>query len=142
MKGLKMNKQTIVDNLIRIKSLQDALKAEVDLLRQHIALGEKAESPLGSIHNVESTRTTFDEKGIYDDLVSRGIDPSTVGDVVVKVDRKKFANAIMLGEIPSSMVDDYSNTKTVPQLRIKPKADHDQLNKDTMARVASVVEKD
>ena len=136
-----MNKQTIVDNLIRIKSLQDALKAEVDLLRQHIALGEKAESPLGSIHNVESTRTTFDEKGIYDDLVSRGIDPSTVGDVVVKVDRKKFASAVKSGDLPASVVDDYTETMPIPTLRIKPKSDNPGLQKDTMERVASLVEK-
>ena len=136
-----MNKQQIVDNLIRIKSLQEALKAEMDSLRQHIALGEKVETDLGSVHHVESSRTTYDEKDLYNDLISKGLDPNVVGEVVVKVDRKKFANAITKGLIPSNMVDNYSETKIVPTLRIKPKKDHSGLNQETMERVASVVKK-
>ena len=134
-----MNKQHIVDNLVRIKALQEALKAEVENLRQHIALGEKAESDLGEVHNVASSRTTYDEKALYDELMGQAIDPRTIGDVVVKVDRKKFANAVLNGLVPQSLMDDYSETKTISQLRIKPKKDHEGLTKDTMERVASVV---
>lgn len=136
-----MNKQQIADNLIRIRSLQEALKAEMDSLRQHIALGEKVETDLGTVHNVETHRTTYDEKELYQELLNQGIDPTTVGDVIVKVDRKKFAGALSKGLIPSSMVDDYSETKLVPTLRVKPKKDHSNLNQETMERVASVVKK-
>lgn len=136
-----MNKQQIADNLIRIQSLQEALKKEMDSLRQHIALGEKVETDLGTVHNVETHRTTYDEKELYQELLNQGIDPTTVGDVVVKVDRKKFAGALIKGLIPSNMVDDYSETKLVPTLRVKPKKDHSSLNQETMDRVASVVKK-
>ena len=54
------------------------------------------------------------------------------------MDRKKFANAILKGDIPSSLVDDYSETKPVPLLKIKPKLDAQNLGQDTMSRVASL----
>lgn len=134
-----MNKQQIAESLIRIKSLQNALKSEMDQLRQHIPVGEKIETPLGEVHHVDSSRTSYDEKGLYDELGKQGIDPSVIGEVVVKVDRKKFANAIVKGKISSSLVDDYSETKDVPTLKIKPYTDNQNLQKETMERVASVV---
>ena len=136
-----MNKQQIAEALVRIKALKDALDAEVKDLRQHISVGEKIETPIGDVHHVETNRTTYDEKGLYNELNKQGIDPEVIGDVVIKVDRKKFANAITKGKIPSSLVDDFSETKEVPQLRIKPKADHQELNKSTMEKVAKVVKK-
>ena len=136
-----MNKQQIAESLIRIKSLQDALKSEMDQLRQHIPVGEKISTPLGEVHHVDSSRTAYDEKGLYNELGKQGIDPSVIGEVVVKVDRKKFANAITKGKIPSSLVDDYSETKDVPTLRIKPYKDNQNLQTETMERVASVLKK-
>jgi hypothetical protein len=136
-----MNKQQIAESLVRIKALKDALDAEIKDLRQHIPVGEKIETPIGDVHHVETNRTTYDEKGLYNELDKQGIDPEVIGDVVIKVDRKKFANAITKGKIPSSLVDDFSETKSVPQLRIKPKADHNELNQSTMEKVAKLVEK-
>lgn len=136
-----MNKIQIADNLIRIKALQDALKAEMNDLRQHIAVGEKVETNLGSVNHVESSRTTYDEAGLLKELNRLGIDPDTVGEVVVKVDRKKFAKAITSGHIPSNIVDDYSETKPAPALRITPKKDNEALKNETMDRVASVIKK-
>lgn len=136
-----MNKQQIAESLVRIKALKDALDAEIKDLRQHIPVGEKIETPIGDVHHVETNRTTYDEKGLYNELGKQGIDPKVIGDVVIKVDRKKFANAITKGKIPSNLVDDFSETKNVPQLRIKPKADHNELNQSTMEKVAKLVEK-
>lgn len=136
-----MNKQQIAESLVRIKALKDALDAEIKDLRQHIPVGEKIETPIGDVHHVETNRTTYDEKGLYNELDKQGIDPEVIGDVVIKVDRKKFANAITKGKIPSSLVDDFSETKSVPQLRIKPKADHNELNQSTMEKVAKLVKK-
>jgi hypothetical protein len=136
-----MDKLQIADNLIRIKALQDALKEEIAQLRQHIPLGEKVETPLGEVNHVDSSRTSYDESGLLQELNRLGVDPTLIGEVVVKVDRKKFANAVLQGQIPSSLVDDYSDTTSVPTLRIKPKKDNSQLTHDTMERVASVVKK-
>ena len=136
-----MNKTQIADNLIRIKALQDALKAEMNELRQHIAVGEKVSTDLGSVNHVDSSRTSYDEAGLLKELNRLGIDPETVGEVVVKVDRKKIANAITSGAIPSNLVDDYSETKPTPTLRITPKKGNEGLTKETMERVASVVKK-
>ena len=137
-----MTKQQIAESLIRIKALKDALDAELKDLRQHIPVGEKIETPIGDVHHVESNRTTYDEKGLYDEMVKiLGLDPKIIGDVVVKVNRKKFADAITKGKIPSSLVDEYSETKEVPTLRIKPKADHNELNQSTMEKVATIVKK-
>ena len=133
-----MNKQQIAENLCRIKALKDALDAEVKSLRQHIPVGEKIETPLGDVNHVASSRTNYDEAGLLAELNRQGIDPNTIGEVVVKVDRKKFANAILKGDIPSSLVDDYSETKPVPLLKIKPKLDAQNLGQDTMSRVASL----
>lgn len=133
-----MNKQQIAESLCRIKALKDALDQQVKILRQHIPVGEKIETPLGDVHHVDSSRTSYDEAGLLSELNQLGIDPSTVGEVVVKVDRKKFANAVLKGDIPSSLVDDYSETKPVPQLKIKPKLDSQNLGQDTMSRVASL----
>ena len=136
-----MNKAQIADNLIRIKALQDALKAEMNELRQHIAVGEKVSTDLGSVNHVDSSRTSYDEAGLFRELNRLGIDPETVGEVVVKVDRKKIANAITSGAIPSNLVDVYSETKLTPTLRITPKKGNEDLTKETMDRVASVVKK-
>ena len=136
-----MNKIQIADNLIRIKALQDALKAEMNELRQHISVGEKVSTDLGSVNHVDSSRTSYDEAGLLKELNRLGIAPETVGEVVVKVDRKKFANAITSGAIPSNLVDDYSETKPAPTLRITPKKGNEGLTKETMERVASVVKK-
>mgnify|MGYP001281485401 CR=1 FL=1 len=137
-----MTKQQIAESLIRIKALKDALDAELKDLRQHIPVGEKIETPIGDVHHVDSSRTSYDEKGLYDEMVKiLGLDPKIIGDVVVKVDRKKFADAITKGKIPSSLVDEYSETKDVPTLRIKPKADHNELNQSTMEKVATIVKK-
>lgn len=133
-----MNKQQIAENLCRIKALKDALDAEIKSLRQHIPVGEKIETPLGDVNHVDASRTSYDEAGLLAELNQLGIDPSTIGEVVVKVDRKKFANAILKGDIPSSLVDDYSETKPVPQLKIKPKLEAQNLGQDTMNRVASL----
>lgn len=134
-----MNKQQIAENLCRIKALKDALDQQVKILRQHIPVGEKIETPLGDVHHVDSSRTSYDEAGLLAELNQLGIDPTTIGEVVVKVDRKKFANAILKGEIPSSLVDDYSGTKPVPQLKIKPKLDAQNLGQNTTNRVASLI---
>jgi len=133
-----MNKQQIAETLVRIKALKDALDAEIKSLRQHIPVGEKIETPLGDVHHVDSSRTSYDEAGLLAELNRQGIDPNTIGEVVVKVDRKKFAKAITTGAIPSSLVDDYSETKPVPQLKIKPKLDAQNLGRDTKNRVASL----
>ena len=133
-----MNQQQIAENLCRIKALKDALDAEIKALRQHIPVGQKINTPLGDVNHVDSSRTSYDEAGLLAELNQLGIDPSTVGEVVVKVDRKKFAKAITKGTIPSSLVDDYSETKPVPQLKIKPKLDAQNLGQETMNRVASL----
>lgn len=136
-----MNKQQVAEQLVRIKVLQDALKNEMDVLRTHISTGEKIETPIGSIHMVDSNRTSYDEKGLYHELNKLGIDPDMIGSVVVKVDRKRFAHAISEGKIPPSLVDDYSETKQVDALHIKPhtKAQGSNLEKEAMERVASIV---
>ena len=136
-----MNKQEIAEALIRIKCLQDALKSEMDSLRQHIDVGEKVETPLGEVNMVDSSRTQYDEKGLFNELNKLNVDPNLIGDVVVKVNRKKFAAAITQGKIPSSLVDDYSETKSIPTLRIKPLRDNQRLQTETMERVASVMKK-
>ena len=136
-----MNKQQVAESLIRIRSLQDALKLEMNNLRQHIPLGEKVETPLGEVHHVESSRTSYDEVGIFQELEALNIDPKIIGEVAVKIDRKKFSKAITTGKIPSSLVDDYSETKDVPTLRIKPFKDNQALQSETMERVASVLKK-
>lgn len=136
-----MTKQQVAESLIRIKALKDALDTEIKDLRQHIPVGEKIETPIGDVHHIESNRTTYDEKGLYNELGKQGVDPRIIGDVVVKVNRKKFADAITKGKIPSSLVDEYSETKEVPTLRIKPKVDHSELNQSTMEKVAKIVKK-
>lgn len=136
-----MNKEQIADKLIRIKALQEALKNEVAQLRQHIPLGEKIETTLGEVNHVDSSRTSYDEAGLLQELNRLGIDPTSIGEVVVKVDRKKFASAVKSGDLPASVVDDYTETMPIPTLRIKPKSDNPGLQKDTMERVASLVEK-
>jgi hypothetical protein len=136
-----MNKQQIAENLCRIKALKDALDAEIKSLRQYIPVGEKIETPLGAVNHVDASRTSYDESALLSELIKLGIDPTTIGEVVVKVDRKKFANAILKGDIPSSLVDDYSETKPVPQLKIKPNLDAQDLDKDTKTRIASLTEK-
>ena len=133
-----MNQQQIAENLCRIKALKDALDSEIKALRQHIPVGEKISTPLGDVNHVDSSRTSYDEAGLLAELNQLGIDPSTVGEVVVKVDRKKFAKAITKGTIPSSLVDDYSETKPVPQLKIKPKLDAQNLGQETMLCVGSL----
>ena len=133
-----MNKQQIAESLCRIKALKDALDAEIKSLRQHIPVGEKIETPLGDVHHVDSSRTSYDEAGLLAELNRQGIDPTTIGEVVVKVDRKKFAKAITKGAIPSNLIEDYSETKPVPQLKIKPKLDAQNLGQDTQIRVASL----
>lgn len=133
-----MNKQQIAESLCRIKALKDALDEQVAILRQHIPVGEKIETPIGDVNHVDASRTSYDEAGLLAELNQLGIDPSTIGEVVVKVDRKKFANAILKGDIPASLVDDYSETKPVPQLKIKPKLDAQNLGQDTKSRVASL----
>lgn len=133
-----MTKQQIAEKLCRIKALKDALDAEIKSLRQHIPVGEKITTPLGDVNHVESSRTSYDEAGLLSELNQLGIDPNTIGEVVVKVDRKKFAKAITKGTIPSSLVDDYSETKPVPQLKIKPKLDAQNLGQVTKNRVASL----
>lgn len=133
-----MNKQKIAENMCRIKALKDALDAEIRVLRQHIPVGEKISTPLGDVNHVASSRTNYDEEGLLKELNQLGIDPNSIGKVVVKVDRKKFANAILKGELPSSLLDDYSETKPVEQLNIKPKLEAQNLGNDTMNRVASL----
>lgn len=133
-----MNKQQIAENLCRIKALKDALDTEIKSLRQHIPIGEKIETPLGDVHHVDASRTNYDEAGLLAELNQLGIDPTTIGEVVVKIDRKKFAKAITKGTIPSSLVEDYSETKPVPQLKIKPKLDAQNLGQDINNRVASL----
>ncbi len=134
-----MNKELIADNLIRIKALQEALAQQVSQLRQHISLGEKVETDLGSVNHVESSRTNYDGAGLFEELTRLGIDPTLIGEVMVKVSTDKFTDALCKGEIPHNLVDDYTETKVVPTLRIKPKKDHNGLEKDTNDRVASVV---
>ena len=95
-----MNKQQIEENLCRIKALKDALDAEIKSLRQYIPVGEKIETPLGAVNHVDASRTSYDESALLSELIKLGIDPTTIGEVVVKVDRKKFANAILKGDIP------------------------------------------
>lgn len=136
-----MTKEQIADKLIRIKALQEALKNEVTQLRQHIPLGEKIETALGEVNHVDSSRTSYDEAGLLQELNRLGIDPTSIGEVVVKVDRKKFASAVKSGDVPPSVVEDYTETMPIPTLRIKPKSDNQGLQKDTMERVASLVEK-
>jgi hypothetical protein len=136
-----MDKQQVAEQIVRIKVLQDALKNEMNVLRTHISTGEKIETQIGSIHMVDSNRTSYDEKGLYHELNKLGVDPDLVGSVVVKVDRKKFANAISEGKVPSSLVDEYSETKQVDALRIKPhtNAQGSNLEKEAMERVASIL---
>lgn len=139
-----MDKQKVAENLVRIKALQDALKNEMDVLRSYIKTGEKIETAIGSIHMVDTSRTSYDEAGLLKELNKLGINPSQVGDLVVKVDKKKFASAIQKGEIPASLLEDFSETKQIDQLRIKPfigEGEASQLQKETMERVASVLQK-
>ena len=139
-----MDKQKVAENLVRIKALQDALKNEMDVLRSYIKTGEKIETAIGSIHMVDTSRTSYDEAGLLKELNKLGINPSQVGDLVVKVDKKKFASAIQKGEIPASLLEDFSETKQIDQLRIKTfigEGEASQLQKETMERVASVLQK-
>jgi hypothetical protein len=139
---MEMDKQQIAENLVRIKVLQDALQSEADSLRSYLETGEKIETPIGSVHLRESNRTRYDEKNLLHELKNQGIDPSIIGEVVVKVDRKKFAHAITKGKIPSSMEKDFSETKQVDSLYVKPvtkSVASDALQQETMERVASVV---
>ena len=134
-----MNKEQIAENLIRIKALKDALDNEIKTLRELIDVGEKIETTIGDVHHIESSRTSYDEKGLLNACRSMEIDPNLIGDVVVKVNRKKFADAITKGKIPASLVEDFSETKEVPTLRIKPNLKVDSLKESTMERVASVI---
>jgi len=133
-----MTQQQIAENLCRIKALKDALDAEIKSLRQHIPVGQKINTPLGDVDHRDSSRTSYDEAGLLSELNQLGIDPNTIGEVVVKVDRKKFANAILKGKIPSNLVDDYTKSTPAPKLYIKPKLDAQNLGQDTMNRVASL----
>ena len=135
-----MNKEQVARKLIRIKALKDALDREIKTLRDNIDLGEKVETDIGDVHHVDSSRTSYDEKGLYNELQKQGIDPDLIGDVVVKVNRKKIASAITKGKIPASLIEDFSETKDVPTLRIKPNLEGQSLKKSTMDRIASIVE--
>ena len=109
-----MDKQATAERLLKLKALSDAIKAEMDTLKSQLDVGDKIVTDQGVVQLIETKRKNYDEKAIYDTLQREGLDPSLVGEVVVKIDRKKVKNA------SGSLLDPHTKTTTSTRLNIDP----------------------
>jgi len=109
-----MDKQATAERLLKLKALSDAIKAEMDTLKSQLDVGDKIVTDQGIVQLIETKRKNYDEKAIYDTLQREGLDPSLVGEVVVKIDRKKVKNA------SGSLLDPHIKTTTSTRLNIDP----------------------
>lgn len=133
-----MDKTLVAASLLKIKSLQDALDAEMKNLRQHLSLGDSIECDGGKVTMHTQERSTYDGAGLLKDLIAANIDPSLIGDVVLSVDRVKLASALGGGLVDKNIVDSHTTTSVVEALRITPNKN----SKDAgVERVASLLKK-
>ena len=63
---------------------------------------------------MEQERASYDERGLYEVCLEEGVDPALLGEVVLKVDRKKVKNA------SGELIDPFKTTKSVLSVRIEP----------------------
>lgn len=133
-----MDKTLIAATLLNIKTLQDALDAEMKNLRQHLSVGDSIECDGGKVTMHTQERSTYDGAGLLKDLVAANIDPNIIGEVVVSVDRVKLASAIGGGMVDKNLVDSHTTTSVVESLRITPNKNAKEAG---VERVASLLKK-
>lgn len=133
-----MDKTLIAATLLNIKTLQDALDAEMKNLRQHLSVGDSIECDGGKVTMHTQERSTYDGAGLLKGLIAANIDPNIIGEVVVSVDRVKLAAALGGGMVDKNLVDSHTTTSVVESLRITPNKNAKEAG---VERVASLLKK-
>jgi len=133
-----MSKDHIAQALIRIKCLQEALAEETALLRAHISVGDSFSLPEGKVTLSEQSRRDYMGARILTACLSQGIDPASLGEVILSVDRDKIKTALENGSITQDFVDQNSTLHPYETLRIVPTTETKQ---DGKIRVASLLER-
>jgi len=133
-----MSKEHIAQTLIRIKTLQDALAEETALLRAHISVGETIIVPEGKVTLSEQSRRDYNGQRILTDCLAQGIDPASLGEVILSIDRDKIKTALDEGRISQDFVDRNSSLHPYDTLRITP---HAEMKADSKIKVASLLER-
>jgi len=109
-----MSDQSIADELLRLKAMRDIIDERMSVLKSQINVGDKIVTDKGIVSCHEQERTTYDERGIYEAVLDNGIDPALLGEVVVKIDRKKVKTA------SGELLDPYKSVKRTQVVRIEP----------------------
>lgn len=109
-----VNKEKIAEELLRLKAMKDIVESRMKELKSQIDAGEKIVTTKGIVQCVESERASYDEKGIYEACLVEGIDPNMLGEVVLKIDRKKVKQA------SGELIDPFKTTKNIQSVRIEP----------------------
>jgi hypothetical protein len=121
-----MTKSDIATQIIRIKSLQEALENEVKQLRAQLDVGDELVVPEGQVSLNSRTRRDFDENKLLLAVLAQGLDPNTLGSVVLSVDRNKLNTAVTSGLISEDFLEKNSSLYTYDALVIKPNAETKQ----------------
>jgi hypothetical protein len=121
-----MTKSDIATQIIRIKSLQEALENEVKQLRAQLDVGDELVVPEGQVSLNSRTRRDFDENKLLLAVLAQGLDPNTLGSVVLSVDRNKLNIAVTSGLISEDFLEKNSSLYTYDALVIKPNAETKQ----------------
>ena len=108
------NKEAIVEELLNLKAKKDLVESRMKDLKAQINPGEKIVTERGFVSCHEQNRTTYDEKAIYEAMLDQGIDPTVLGEVVVKIDRKKVKTA------SGELIEPHIKVTTSNVVRIEP----------------------
>jgi hypothetical protein len=130
-----MDKQKIAQRLAEIKTITDALKAEEATLRSQLSVGDKLKGAWGEVHLTERTTTTYNE-GLYQDLLTLGVDPLLLGKVRLTPDAEKVASVTATTPAVQVALTKHATTKTSTVLRVKPDA---TVEVEGRAKVASLL---
>ena len=109
-----VNKEKIAEELLRLKAMKDIVESRMKELKSQIDAGEKIVTTKGIVQCVETERSSYDERGIYEACLEEGINPSLLGDVVLKIDKRKVKQA------SGELIDPFRTTKNIQSVRIEP----------------------
>jgi hypothetical protein len=110
------NKKVASQRLIEIKRLKDQLAAEESTLRAQLEIGDSYEDTEGNkLSYHPQVRTSYDEVKLLESIYRAGLDPYTLGEVRLKVDKKLLAEAPATAQEIALL---HSETSESPTLRI------------------------
>jgi len=117
-----MDLNKTANRLIEIRAQMDLLKKEQDALRELLPVGFRHRvEGVGDVTLYEQNRTKVDGFNLYNDLKSAGVNPDSLGEVSVKINKdlldEKRASGY-LNESVRDMISNHTETKKISALKV------------------------